>query len=196
MIMSRKRVNTHPRESCYFCESEGPIETHHINPRRYGGSDEDHNLVDLCSNCHNKLEALYNDKTIEKIKNSSNSCSDKNDQSQTGTTSPQVDPSEQILLKEFPLDRYSGDTHPYHAATIHEDCWTAIVDVFDNGVNEYGIHEYEDPKKPAELIDGILEYQAVNTEDAVIETIIGAILSNKLHITTDTHRVGINKRTI
>jgi 5-methylcytosine-specific restriction endonuclease McrA len=69
--MSRKGVNNYPRESCYFCGSEGPIETHHIHPRRYGGSDEDRNLVDVCSNCHSKLEALYDDVTLKKLKNSS-----------------------------------------------------------------------------------------------------------------------------
>jgi 5-methylcytosine-specific restriction endonuclease McrA len=69
--MSRKGVNNYPRESCYFCGSEGPIETHHIHPRRYGGSDNDRNLVDVCSNCHNKLEALYDDATLKKLKNSS-----------------------------------------------------------------------------------------------------------------------------
>jgi len=54
-----KQVTQHPRQRCYFCGSEGPIETHHIVPSRHGGSDDETNLVDLCPTCHQRLEALY-----------------------------------------------------------------------------------------------------------------------------------------
>lgn len=47
-------------EDCHFCDQESPIEQHHIVPRRFGGSDKEENLVSVCSNCHNKLEKLYN----------------------------------------------------------------------------------------------------------------------------------------
>jgi hypothetical protein len=53
----------HPREDCYFCdESDDVLETHHIVPRRHGGSDDGHNLVDVCPTCHQKLERLYDDR--------------------------------------------------------------------------------------------------------------------------------------
>lgn len=60
MTNLRKQVTQHPRQLCYFCGSEGPIETHHIVPRRHDGSDDEENLVDLCPTCHERLEALYN----------------------------------------------------------------------------------------------------------------------------------------
>lgn len=49
----------HPRDDCYFCGSSEDIETHHIVPRRYNGLDKNENLVDLCRDCHNKIESLY-----------------------------------------------------------------------------------------------------------------------------------------
>jgi len=45
---------------CYFCEAAEDIETHHIVPQRFEGSDAQSNLVDLCHDCHWKLERLYN----------------------------------------------------------------------------------------------------------------------------------------
>lgn len=47
-------------ESCYFCDSEDNIEQHHIVPQRLGGTDAKHNLVEVCHDCHWKLERLYN----------------------------------------------------------------------------------------------------------------------------------------
>lgn len=46
--------------SCYFCGSSEDIEEHHIVPQRLGGSDKRSNTVDLCHDCHWKLERLYN----------------------------------------------------------------------------------------------------------------------------------------
>ena len=63
----RKRVNQHPRSDCYFCGSEGPIETHHVVPRRLDGSDHSENLVDLCPTCHERLERLYNNRFYDKL---------------------------------------------------------------------------------------------------------------------------------
>lgn len=48
------------REDCYICGEEDDLERHHIVPRRYGGSDDPANLVDLCHSCHQALEHLYN----------------------------------------------------------------------------------------------------------------------------------------
>jgi len=50
------------RTSCFFCGSDGPIERHHLAPQRHGGPDEEWNLVDVCRNCHGKLERLYTDR--------------------------------------------------------------------------------------------------------------------------------------
>lgn len=45
---------------CYLCErGSDVIETHHIVPKRFDGSDGEENLVDLCPTCHRKIESLY-----------------------------------------------------------------------------------------------------------------------------------------
>lgn len=65
--MKRKSVRKTGRSTCYFCESEGPIESHHIVPRRFGGSDSPSNLVDLCPTCHQRLEHVYGDDFYETL---------------------------------------------------------------------------------------------------------------------------------
>jgi len=67
MNSNRKHVNQHPRSDCFFCGSEGPIETHHVVPRRFDGSDSSENLVDLCPTCHRRLESLYNARFYESL---------------------------------------------------------------------------------------------------------------------------------
>lgn len=56
-------------EACHFCgeKSTASLETHHVVPRRYGGSDEPENLVLLCGTCHNKIEALYDERFYTEI---------------------------------------------------------------------------------------------------------------------------------
>lgn len=54
-------------ESCYFCGSKANIEEHHIVPQRFDGSDKPSNTVDLCHDCHWKLERLYNKEFWETI---------------------------------------------------------------------------------------------------------------------------------
>ncbi len=52
---------------CYFCDENGITESHHIVPRRFGGSDSEENLVDVCPTCHSKLESLYNKRFYQEI---------------------------------------------------------------------------------------------------------------------------------
>ena len=47
-------------DTCYFCDSGVDVEEHHIVPQRFSGSDLPTNTVDLCHECHWKLERLYN----------------------------------------------------------------------------------------------------------------------------------------
>lgn len=35
------------------------MEEHHILPRRFGGGDDDKNLVTLCASCHQAVESIY-----------------------------------------------------------------------------------------------------------------------------------------
>lgn len=55
-------------ETCYFCGETDRLEEHHIVPRRYRGSNEDESLVTLCSDCHVKIEQLYDDRFYRRIK--------------------------------------------------------------------------------------------------------------------------------
>lgn len=57
------------RESCYICgEPVGHLlETHHIVPRRYDGSDNAENLVDLCPSCHQAVEKIYDERFYDRL---------------------------------------------------------------------------------------------------------------------------------
>lgn len=46
-----------------ICGHSNPevIETHHLVPRRLGGTDATENLVDLCGPCHNAIESIFDD---------------------------------------------------------------------------------------------------------------------------------------
>jgi len=48
-------------ERCQICGDRRPrsMEQHHILPRRFGGGDEDENIVTLCASCHNAVESIY-----------------------------------------------------------------------------------------------------------------------------------------
>lgn len=50
-------------DGCFICGDRRPnsYETHHVVPKRYGGSDDPENLVSLCSSCHSAIERLYDD---------------------------------------------------------------------------------------------------------------------------------------
>jgi len=52
------------RETCYFCHEPDThlLETHHIVPRRFDGSDDAENLVTVCPTCHERLERLYDNR--------------------------------------------------------------------------------------------------------------------------------------
>jgi len=48
-------------ERCEICGDQRPraMEEHHVLPRRFGGSDDDENLVTLCASCHSAVESIY-----------------------------------------------------------------------------------------------------------------------------------------
>jgi hypothetical protein len=57
------------RDVCYICgnKNRDVLEEHHIVPQRFGGSDDDENTVQLCSNCHTSLERLYDQRFYDKL---------------------------------------------------------------------------------------------------------------------------------
>jgi len=100
MTNTRKGVTQHPRQNCYFCGSEGPIETHHIIPRRHGGGDDESNLVDICPNCHRRLETLYNKRFYEfvsEIDLDSKPTTDGNDSEKAVATKQNIDRLHEII---------------------------------------------------------------------------------------------------
>lgn len=54
---------------CFVCgdDNTNALQTHHIVPRRHGGTDKDENLVKLCANCHQAVERLYNKRFYRKL---------------------------------------------------------------------------------------------------------------------------------
>ena len=100
MTNTRKGVTQHPRQNCYFCGSEGPIETHHIIPQRHGGSDDESNLVDICPNCHRRLETLYNKRFydfVSEIDLDSKPTKDGNDSKKAATTIQHINKLHDII---------------------------------------------------------------------------------------------------
>jgi len=57
-------------KECQVCGHHFPksMNCHHLIPRRYGGSDDDDNVVILCANCHTAIEQLYNRSFWEKAR--------------------------------------------------------------------------------------------------------------------------------
>lgn len=138
-----KQVNQHPRQRCYFCSSEGPIETHHIVPRRYNGSDKDVNLVDLCPTCHERLEALYDDRFYEAL----------------GVEKPEVEGQENDILQAGWDDK---DT-----SRVQRKCSQAVKNV----IEELNTSEREGvPKK--ELYDKAIEKYDILNEEFIEDTML------------------------
>ncbi|QLD84586.1 HNH endonuclease [Natronomonas halophila] len=46
-------------DNCRFCDATDHLEEHHVVPRRYGGTDEDQNLITVCSDCHKTIERTW-----------------------------------------------------------------------------------------------------------------------------------------
>lgn len=54
-------------EGCLFCGTVDDIEKHHIVPRKFGGTDDNENLIRVCSECNKKIEQTWNRRFYEKI---------------------------------------------------------------------------------------------------------------------------------
>lgn len=51
-------------KSCFICQSISYLTAHHIKPRRHGGKTTVRNLITLCQNCHDDIEAADGDWTV------------------------------------------------------------------------------------------------------------------------------------
>lgn len=53
---------------CHFCSGgHDVVQKHHIVPRRFDGSDDGENLVELCPTCHRKIESLYDKRFYDEL---------------------------------------------------------------------------------------------------------------------------------
>lgn len=48
----RRRIYARDGYACALCDSTRYLQIHHVIPRGCGGSNSDHNLITLCSDCH------------------------------------------------------------------------------------------------------------------------------------------------
>ncbi len=66
---TRRERNHRNKKDCFCCKSNENLTTHHIVPRSRYGSNDSHNLVDICKSCHlqieEKIESMEKDKTKE-----------------------------------------------------------------------------------------------------------------------------------
>jgi len=87
-------------DRCEICGQENPktIETHHVVPQRYGGSDYPENLVKLCGSCHNAIERIYDDEFYQRLSSTSPQFADPDTDSDLGYSVP----AERSLDREFP----------------------------------------------------------------------------------------------
>jgi 5-methylcytosine-specific restriction endonuclease McrA len=53
---TRARVKARDGHACVYCRSTWNLSVHHILKARLGGSDDDSNLVTVCSRCHALLD--------------------------------------------------------------------------------------------------------------------------------------------
>lgn len=85
------------RRECYFCDNQDTelLETHHIVPRRFGGSNTADNLVDVCPTCHRKLERLYDNRFYHEL--GVEEITDNTDTKEFGTSKEQRDRISTIL---------------------------------------------------------------------------------------------------
>jgi len=62
-------MKTESDDNCRICGhvNSNDLETHHVVPRRYGGSNSPSNLVTLCGSCHNALENIYDDRFYARL---------------------------------------------------------------------------------------------------------------------------------
>lgn len=63
---SKRFLEAHP--TCQKCSIAPSAETHHKIPRRLGGTDDEENLMAVCSKCHHELDNEIARQEAERIK--------------------------------------------------------------------------------------------------------------------------------
>jgi len=64
----RQEVRERDNHECRFCEFDDNLHTHHVIPRKAGGSDSLENLITVCASCHKTIESTQG-KALKRLKN-------------------------------------------------------------------------------------------------------------------------------
>lgn len=101
------------RQNCYFCHEQDAhiLETHHVVPQRFGGSDDAENLVRVCPTCHERLERLYDGRFYDALGIETED-SDKSDDTNTiGATLPEEVKPLKRVIEEIESNHAEGAPH-------------------------------------------------------------------------------------
>ena len=110
--------NNTPDGSCYICGhgNTDVIQRHHIIPRRYDGTDETRNIVNLCPTCHDAIERIYDDSFFEDLGV---------EKIDTGTELVDVALQEECQWRTCSAEashRLEGGGHELHVCEGHREC--------------------------------------------------------------------------
>lgn len=114
---------------CEICGKSKPnsLETHHVVPRRYGGSDQPENLVRLCASCHSAIEKIYDDAFYERLNIQSSKMRDLDEMDYSGEKLNSVESKDKKIPENSP-HVFFDDWHPTQNMNVRD--W--IVEISDD----------------------------------------------------------------
>jgi len=86
---ARKEIYRRDHYRCALCDGSTRLQIHHAIPRGQGGSDHEHNLITLCSFCHNHAHGFP--------------------QFKTDITQEDIE----LMIIQYLSDYYAGDWYPF-----------------------------------------------------------------------------------
>lgn len=185
-------------EACAVCGQTNPgtLETHHVVPRRYGGSDNPENLVDLCGSCHNAIERIYDDRFYSRLRANSTIVNDDVDDADLGRDiEPHQSPDRELpetsvhitredinaysLVNEFGVNRdklrsIAKDYHETDVETLKEKVRAKYEDQHDKEVTDRTITNIDNNESYAVIVDGVT-YRKENEETAYVSPLVGVL---------------------
>lgn len=123
------------KDQCRICGQPNPktLETHHIVPQRYGGSDHPENLVKLCGACHNAIEAIYDDEFYRRLSTTHPQLSETTDEELGHSVPPKASPDRKFPGRPLHVkkDEVWEATLANWGVIDEEDVYEVIVSVDD-----------------------------------------------------------------
>lgn len=116
-------MNTEPADNCRICghTQSSDLETHHVVPQRYGGSDAPENLVTLCGSCHNALENIYDDRFYARLGIAAGRPAPSATEDELGHQMPEVSSPD----RQFPEHPLHVSQNTLHVETILANEWAS-----------------------------------------------------------------------